>query len=134
MKRWPFFIWSLLLPALFLTSCDSTPVEQRELYGLWKANYSDAEDTIEIKSDGTYLHKYIQKGLPDLINSGTWDLDPFDSSGYQRVSFKDFVSCSLIDKKSDPGYFLPVIERDWGNIILDFDPDDKFGFHYSKIK
>jgi len=130
MKSSHFFILSLLLGVLFLTSCRSTPVEQRELYGLWKENDPDAEDTIEIKSDGTYLHKCIQKGLPDLTNSGTWELEPVDSSGYQRVSFKDFIGGSSIERKSGPGYFPPIVLREWSKIVIQCDADGEL--YYSK--
>ena len=120
---------------LFLASCSSKPVEQRELYGLWKANYPDAEDTIEIREDGTYIHKNIQKGLPDITNFGTWDLEPIDSSGYQRVFFKDFLSGELTRRKEKPSYISLVIMRTSGNLILAFDPDGKFDeASYTKIK
>jgi len=132
MKGSLFFIISLLFGTLFLAGCRSTPVEQRELYGLWKANYPDAEDTIEIRGDGTYIHKYSRNGIEPLMNSGKWDLEEVNSMGEQRIGFDNFQGGSLTDRKFGPGYFLPIIERRRGGIILDFDPDANL--YYSKIR
>jgi hypothetical protein len=61
-----------------------------DLVGVYVANFSSGNDTIELRSDGTYLHVFTQPGESAVVrNEGLWNMALHE--GRDRVAFRDFV-------------------------------------------
>jgi len=93
------FIIMILGIILFL-NCDlfnfskfSEAIEKNELYGVYRANFKDILDYIELRSDTTYLHYTIFPDGQERSDSGLWsfrsnsfNIIPYVSSDYIRTA------------------------------------------------
>jgi hypothetical protein len=75
--------------SLLLGGCQR-PIIETDLVGRYTANFGNGTDTLELRSDGTYLHVFRQPGAStDVRNEGSWSMAL--SEGRDRVAFRDFV-------------------------------------------
>ena len=73
----------LLFLSVLTTSC--APVEQDQIYGVYRSNIDHGTETLEIHKDGTYLHLYRLDGAVQLKNEGTWRF--YRSQEDRRIEF-----------------------------------------------
>ena len=76
MKRVTFLLLITVFSFTFL-SCGSKEVTRQDLIGTYVANYAKDEvksDSIEVKEDGTYFHKFesAKNEGDSFTNTGTW--------------------------------------------------------------
>lgn len=104
---------SLIVGLLFsFVSCSPT-AENKELVGIWAMQQID---TIEIKADGTFVHRYS-----GLTNTGKWKLN----SAGNEIDFEGFSWTSDI---SD-GHWYSRISREGNEIHLVYASDTSDGYY-----
>ena len=79
----------IILAIILFLNCDlldffkfSEPIEEKELYGVYRANFEDISDYIELRPDTTYLHYTKFPDGRERIDSGFWR---FRSDGYSII-------------------------------------------------
>jgi hypothetical protein len=124
---------------LILAGCESR-ITETELIGVYVDSFGSGNETIELRSDGTYSHIFRQPGASaDVRNEGSWSMAP--NEGPNRVAFKDFVFApetsgaqlrSLSGSEQRPVLWSTTARRSWTGLRLIADAD--LGQYYQKAK
>jgi hypothetical protein len=104
---------SLIVGLFFLSVSCSPTADTKDLIGIWTMHQTD---TIEIKTDGTFVHHYA-----GLTNSGKWKLN---SAGNEI----DFDGFSWRSEHSE-GHWYSRISRDGNEIHLVYASDTSDGYY-----
>lgn len=98
------------------------------IIGIYVANHGQANDTLEIKSDGSYVLNYKPPHGKNILNKGDWIFNY--RNGEPRLSFDNFIF-------GIPGYGSATkstwdveVESSRKKIKLCIDPD--LGYFYEK--
>jgi hypothetical protein len=60
--------------AILAIGC-SPEVDRDRIIGEYEANHYRASDILEIRADGTYVHRYKEEGSEGIVNTNKWTLE-----------------------------------------------------------
>jgi len=98
----------------------SKPVNKSDLIGKYVSNYAKNADTLEIKSDGTYVHTFKETSGSVTSNTNSWDFAFED--GKPRITFSKF-SFGPDGGSKISGFWDVEVERHGRKLRLIVDPD-----------
>jgi len=100
--------------ALTLVGCsDKFTIE--ELAGTYTLNVGPGVDSVELRSDGIYIHSYQDSNVPKNESSGTWQLDTTPDGEF--VTLNDFKPLPG-ENTTGRGYYLLKPMHSFGSIRL----------------
>jgi hypothetical protein len=100
------------------------------LIGSYEAHHNLGVEKLELRSGGTYTHRFKPSDGGEKVYSSTWKFEPYD--GEPKAELDNFVQYFPGSHQDGPiGTFLGI-EKKWGRIRLYLSYDrDQF---YTKIK
>lgn len=106
---------------LLLLACCSRDVVQDEFPGVYRFDFGEGTEVIEVKSDGTYSNSLYTGKTLDWEDAGTWSVDnKMESVG---ITFNRF-RFGVPDRSHVQGYWFVIPERSiLGHKRLCFDLD-----------
>lgn len=112
----------IFLVLISLLSCNST-VKDEELFGLYIVSSTQGINLLELKSSGEYIHQYTSNsGSLSYKNKGSWKMF-HNKQGEQRLEFSGFRFWDKKEGSPKTGFWIPIVEIYFGDIVLCFDPD-----------
>src|SRR5277367_773815 len=106
----------LLLFAVMGAGC-SKITDSSQILGVYQARQSDGVETIELRVDGTYIHRFNRStGTATDEYSATWKLEPY--GGEPKVFLDNFKPSFPNAPNPGPIGTLLGIEKKWGQIRL----------------
>lgn len=115
---------------LILLGCDK-PLSQREVVGLYVADFGAGRETIELRPDGSYLHLFREPGASEEVkNEGSWRMTLEDKEN--RIVFENFVFAPKTSGAELGAVALWNVEiyRAWNGVRLTVNAD--LGHFYRK--
>ena len=112
-----------------IAGCDieptSEPVMQRDLYGIYYANYNtDSHEYIELRHDSIYIHYYKSPDGNKFCDTGVWRLVyELDRINRPLILFNGFINRYPLD-----GHAYST----WRYAVLDTMPKDWMPYAYKK--
>lgn len=81
------------------------------LPGHYIANYKKENDALEVKADGTYIHRYeVSEGM-EKIDTQHWTFEYDD--GEPMITFENFSFGSSGYGTKQPGFWVVRVEKTW---------------------
>jgi hypothetical protein len=105
---WPRRVMPVVALVWLLAACSSS-VSRAELLGSYKANAATA-DSILLRGDGTYVHRYMSQNGVTISQEGTWVMEPPESDGVVRVTFDHFV-LNFLPGSQQPSLWPAIVEK-----------------------
>jgi hypothetical protein len=112
-----------MLLALSLSAC-SRPLQKADIIGTYTLDNKSVEYTLELRSDGTYVHSSTGEDGEKVTKTGQWEWE--DKEDYNKVCLDNFeiLPGEDIGEPSGPGFFFLSPERSWRGIRFPIgDPD-----------
>jgi hypothetical protein len=103
---------AMLMCFVALLGC-SKPVDRLEVPGPYKAVHKNGAETLELRPDGTYIHRVRAADGSASTQSNRWRFEPFE--GEPKVALDDFTPHFPESQKAD---VLLDVEKDWGRVRL----------------
>jgi len=101
----------MVVLAVSIVSGCAKKIDRSMLVGIYVANHGNAIETLELKSDGTYIYNYRSSDGTAMTNSNRWEFAY--EEGEPRITFDEFIF-------GLPGYGTKVpvswdvgVERRW---------------------
>jgi hypothetical protein len=95
-------ILQALLIALSVALACSPPMTRSRLVGIYDAEHENGNETLELRADGTYLHRFRAKNGIESTSSDKWEFAP--SRGRDSLVLHNFFP-------RFPGD--PTVKKDW---------------------
>ena len=117
----------LISIAVFISGC-SKEINQEDIIGKFTANHDQGIDTLEIRTDGTYIHEF-KSNEKSFINTDKWEFEKND--GKPVLTLSGFIAGFSDYGPKEPGFlYLAVERRVFSNIKLYINID--MGRYYEK--
>jgi len=113
---------ALFILAVFsITSC-SEVLTIDDVLGEYSVKNGLKENSLVIKSDGTYIHQYKISEKKTISSQGNWEITE-KVEGVIRITFKQFQFAPTRGKTKAVGMWNTVVDKSWGKVVLCFDFD-----------
>jgi len=129
---------SCVLVVAFLCVGCAIPAQptRQDLVGSWSVRHELGREDIELRPDGTFLQTLVDMSGQSRQLSGRWDLAKGHNGGSvvhleSAISFNDRIDRKTSLATAQPSSFDLYAVRDWGRLMLEFDPDLE-GFRKAK--
>jgi hypothetical protein len=109
-------LFLMLLSCLFQLLGCSKVEDSSELVGRYEAHHKNGAETLDLRSDGTYVHRIKMPNGTELESSANWKFDPY--GGEPKVFLEHFTQHFPGSSRSNPMDTLLGAERKWGTIRL----------------
>lgn len=104
---------------------------ESDLIGKYIISTDDGVDTIELKSNGTYIHSYSIKGGPVQQQQGSWDIETFQAGPtVVLTNFQSIFPEDNIEKQNSKitSYYLFLVRKNFDDIYLITNIDLNIGY------
>jgi len=114
---------TLLTACSLLAAC--VPVHADDVVGRYRLNQGHATDVVEVRANGTYIHRYTAPPRPAVVDSGRWTLEQVNDrpavvfDGFVHHSRSEFFPWAPIE----PSIFPAPVERTGSTLKLTVDDD-----------
>jgi hypothetical protein len=99
----------------FLSGCSQVATGSK-LVGSYSAHHNNGFETLELRSDGTYSHRFKSLDGTEKVYSSTWSFQPY--GGETKVELDNFVQYFPRSHQGGPIGTLLGVEKRWGRIRL----------------
>jgi hypothetical protein len=107
--------------------CDKQ-IDRSMVIGKYTANHKKGTDTLELKSDGTYIYYYRSADGKSLTNTNKWVFEYQDKEPW--ITFEKFTFGLSGYGSKVPGFWVVEVERSGRMLRLCIDPD--LNYYYEK--
>jgi hypothetical protein len=105
----------------------SKVTDRSQVVGTYEAHHQNGVETLQLRSDRTYTHRFKAVDGTETAYSGKWEFEPYH--GEPKVSLNSFSHHFPPNSHKEPiGITLLGIEKDWGRVrlYLSYDQDQYY--------
>ena len=96
--------------------------------GMYKANHNKSSDSLELRADGIYLHRYTSANGKELKNTNKWEFEYQD--GKPTITFVHFAFGLPGYGTKDFGFWIVEVKKSTFSNTLHLCIDPDLGYSY----